>query len=102
MNAPHFNLGNLPMENGSVGYMKAVLAEEQRCCKDIDIRIREVETEYLSMSDNLNVFAKTIDSYGFFARWGIYRKMKALARRMSWHRDVLAKLYDARWRRTYG
>ena len=102
MNAPEFNVNNLPMEAGSTNYMKAVMAEEQRCCGGIDSRIHEVEKEYLSMSDKINVLTKDIDNHDFFAQWGIRRKMKAIARRMSWHRNVLAKLYDARWRRTYG
>jgi hypothetical protein len=100
MNAPHFNVANLPFLAGN-DYMKAILAEEKRCCSGIDARILEVEGEYLRMSAQLTALAKE-EVHGFFAAWGMHRKMKSLVRRMSWHRDVLAKLYDARWRRTYG
>ena len=102
MNAPQFNVGNLPLEGGTNDYMKAVLAEEERCCSGIDKRIRETENEYLSMSKDVDRLAKDIDGLGFFARWIVRQKIKAIAVRMSLRRDVLAKLYDARWRRTYG
>lgn len=90
------------MEAGGLDYMKAVLAEEQRCCSGIDKRIRETEANYLSLSNELNILTKSLDGLGFFAQWNIRTKMVAITLRMSLHRDVLVKLYDARWRRTYG
>lgn len=100
MNAPDFNINNLPFTVGN-DYMKAILVEEKRCCSGIDDRILEVSNEYLCMSAQLTALAKE-ETHGFFATWGMQRKMNALAHRMSWHRSVLAKLYDARWKRTYG
>lgn len=98
---PHFNVNNLPMEVDS-NYMKAAIAEETRVCGPIDARILEMENEYLSMSSQLKTLANETDNCGFFARWNIQGKMKAIGRRMLWHRDVLARLYKERWKRTYG
>ena len=100
-NYPHFNVNNLPLEVTN-NYMAAVIAEERRVCDPIDKRILEVENEYLSMSNQLEVISDTMNNAGFFARWGIQSKMKALAKRMAWHRAVIAKLYNARLKRTYG
>ena len=102
MNAPHFNVANLPLEAGTMAYMKAVLAEEERCCGGIDKRIRESEAEYLSINSEVRRLAKDIDSLGFFERLRIRQMIKTLECRASSHRKVLEELYDARWRRTYG
>lgn len=100
-NYPHFNVSNLPLEVNN-GYMKAALTEETRVCAPIDARIHEMETEYLSMSSHLKTLSSASENCGFFARWGIRAKIKAICKRMVWHRAVIAKLYNARWKRTYG
>jgi hypothetical protein len=102
MNAPHFNVGNLPLQAGTTDYMKAVVAEQKRCCNKIDTRIVEVENEYFSMNKELKVLGNKIEGLGFFARWSVSQKMKSISRRMSILQAALVKLYDARWRRTYG
>lgn len=85
-----------------MAYVDAILKEEKRVCGQIDRRIREVEDEYLAMSTKLQTLANSIDgTRGFFARMGIRMRMKDIAFRMAWHRDVLVTLYDARWKRTY-
>ena len=102
MIAPHFNIGNLPLQSGTTSYMRAVVAEQKRCCNKIDTRIVEIENEYFSMNRELKGLGEKVDGLGFFARWGVNQKMKSIARRMSILQEALVKLYDARWRRTYG
>ena len=101
MNAPHFDVNNLPLTADSDGYIKAVLTEEHRVCDKIDARILEVENAYLVLGNELKSLSQSIEGLGMFDRWKIRSWMKIIAYRMSCHRAVLADLYDARWRRTY-
>jgi len=103
MNAPYFNTNNLPETWGSVDWMKAIEAEEHRCCDDIDARRSKLTDEYVSLCREWSKLShENAITYGLFTRIRLHFKMKKLDREMRWRRNVLNELLDARIARTYG
>jgi len=103
MKAPYFNTNNIPETYGSVDWMKAIEAEEHRCCDDIDARRQKLTNEYVSLCREWSELNRKKDATnGFFACIRLSVKMKMLEREMNWRRDVMDELIDARIARTYG
>lgn len=104
MNAPHFNMKNLPSPFGSVEWTQEMINEEKRCCGQIDARLNQLENE----SQNLNAQLSTLEAevanntFGFFEGISIRIKMHKIAKEIEWRRRVIIKLLNARIVRTLG
>ena len=102
MNAPHFNSDNLSLNLGSVEWMQSIINEENRCCKDIDARLKVVEAEHLALIQQLSDMQKQMEkTIGPIACIRLYFKMKRISSQMKWRRKVIIELLNARITRTY-
>lgn len=103
MNAPHFDFNRIPLHPSDGGFIAAVVAEEQRVCKEIDERLLSVGKEFCMLSDKARAIAMELDTKkGFFARVLIHMRLREVTSRMSDLMDIRYELITARWRRTYG
>jgi hypothetical protein len=103
MKAPYFNTNNLPETWGSVEWMNAVVAEEHRCCDDIDARYSKLNSEYVNLCrQRSKLDHEKASTNGIFACICLHFKTKSIDSEMKWRRDVMDELIDARIARTYG
>lgn len=103
MNAPHFDVTRIPIHPSHPDWMSAVIREEQRVCGPIDERMAAVTKQFVSLSDEATELASRLKyTRGFFARWGIRRRIKAINRRILDNMSVSNELVTARLNRTYG
>lgn len=103
MNAPHFDVTRIPLHPSDGNYMAAVVNEERRVCGAIDERLDGISNDFVSLTNEARELVSRLNhTRGFFARWAIRRRIKAITRRVSDNLSVRNELVTARWRRTYG
>ena len=101
MNAPYFDLKRVIGAYGSSTWMLNMIAEENRCCKDIDARIVRIEHERTGLNGELDKIESQLKlPHSFFTHLRLHFKMSGINRQKEWRRKVLMELYEARIRRT--
>ena len=100
IDAPHFDFDNLPV--GNVGYMDAVIAEQQRVCGPIDERLKVLEAEFQDLVAQEKRIQKELQTAGFFRSIARTFDLGVIERKMERNQALRHTLYDARWRRTLG
>jgi hypothetical protein len=104
MNAPYFDMKNLPSPWGSVAWMYEIIAEEKRCCEEIDIRLHTLQSEFRDLTAKLSILETQLanNTSGVFAGFSLLFKIRKIAKEMRWRRRAIIKLFDARIARTFG
>lgn len=103
MKAPYFDVTRIPLHPSDPNWMSAVVNEERRVCGAIDERLDDISNDFVSIANEATELESRLRcTRGFFARWSIRRRIKALSRRVSDNLAVRNELVTARWKRTYG
>jgi hypothetical protein len=103
MKAPYFDVTRIPLHPSDGSFMASVVNEERRVCGGIDDRVRSLVDDFVSLAREVKeLYARLENTRGFFARWTLRRRIRAITRRLSDNMSVRNELATARWRRTYG
>jgi hypothetical protein len=101
MNAPLFDTSHLKSPFGSEVWVGELLAEQTRCCEQIDARLYQLTTEMLNLTNKACELERQLkNTKGFFARLSVISTLRKLKKEKEWRRLAFIELCDARIRRT--